>query len=429
MNPVMFFWEYRISMLFLLAFLVAFLPLRKNKKKIVVYLMLCYSLTGALDCLFFFTDAYSGTPVYHTLTEIAAVQTVPFLLSRYRDFRAMFVGFTAAVYVLAGNLACTIVYFLGGSMMVNIVCQCVVHLLLLVILVWKIREGFLHSLQNKELQWGALCLIPALFYVAVYACSMWPANIYRQPENLLGVVAILVLMVMSYIMIIQTVTMVWQEEEQKRSLIYLKNYAERLKYEADLIQEKEMETAVMRHDLRHYSILINTCLDEGREEDIRELLREWNSHISESRNVRYCENLMVNSIIEHCAKRAEELGIRFEADTEIPQKMNINEFEFATVVSNLLENAIHAAAKTGGEPYRFVKIAAYGVKGRLILNITNGFEIEPQISRITGLPISDGDGGHGYGMQSVCEFAKKTEAVFDFQAKEHIFSVKLLITI
>lgn len=429
MNPEMMFLQYRISLLFLLAFLVCFLSLRENKKRAAVYLIACYAITGGMDYLFFFTDAYHGIPVFHTLAEIVVIQAVPFLISKYRDFRAMFVGFTAAAYVLTGNIACTMMYLLGTNMIVNIICQCAIHLILLGLLIWRIRESFLDSQENAKLQWGAFCLIPALFYTAVYASSMWPANIYEQPENLLGVVAILVLMVVSYIMIFQTFANARQEEDQRRSLVYLENYANRLKSEADLLQEKEMEAAVMRHDLRHYSILINSCLEEGREEEIRELLKAWNEQIAASKTVRYCENLAVNSIVAHCAKRAQELGLRFEADIEIPQKMSVNEFEFATVVSNLLENAIDAAAEVSEESRRFVKITAGGVKDKLILNITNGFEKEPRISRITGLPVSEGGRGHGYGMQSVRAFAKKTEAVFDFQTTDHIFSAKLLFSI
>lgn len=111
MNPVMLFWQYRISMLFLLAFLAVFLPLRDNKKKIAGYMAACYIFTGLMDYRFFFTDAYYGLPVYHTLAEIVVVQTVPFVVGRYRDFRAVFVGFTAAAYVLAGNIACTVMHF------------------------------------------------------------------------------------------------------------------------------------------------------------------------------------------------------------------------------------------------------------------------------------------------------------------------------
>lgn len=428
MNSVMMFWQYRISLFFLLGFLLIFLPLRKNKGLIGLCMMGCFGITGVMDYLFFIAGNYEN-PVFHTLAEIVVIQTVPFVICKYRDFRAMFVGFTGAVYVLAGNIACTMLYIVGADLAVNLICQCVIHSLLLGILVWRIRGSFLDSLDNAELQWGQLCLIPALFYTAVYATSMWPANIYRQPENLLGVCSIMALMVVSYIMIIQIFTKMKQEGERKRSVAYLENYANRLKYEADLIQEKEMQAAVIRHDLKHYSILINSYLGEGREEEIRQLLKELNEHVNETKSVRYCENLAVNGIVAHCARQAKKKELRFDADMEIPQKMRVNEFEFATVVSNLLENAVNAASAAEKEAYRFVKISARGVKDKLILHIENGCREEPEISKVTGLPVSKGGVQHGYGMQSVLAFVRKNEAIFDFSVKDNVFSVKILFRI
>lgn len=176
MNAALMFWQYRISLSFLLIFLLFFLSLRDSRKKIGACLVLCHGITGALDYLFFIAGEGTGNPVFHTLVEIVVIQATPFLISRYRDFRAMFVGFTAAVYVLAGNIACSMLYIAGAGLAVNLVCQCAIHILLLGILVWRIRENFLESLKHSELQWGQLCLIPALFYTAVYATSMWPAK-------------------------------------------------------------------------------------------------------------------------------------------------------------------------------------------------------------------------------------------------------------
>lgn len=429
MIKVMMFWQFRISLLFLLAFLVVFLPLRYGKAVTGIILLGCFTITGILDYWYLMEGENYKNPVVLTLIEIIIVQITPFLISEYRDFRAMFVGFTAAAYVLTGNVVSSVLYLAGVNLAVNLICQCLIHLLLLGGLAWKIYESFRESLKNEDLKWGELCMIPAMFYTSVYAMTTWPANIYDQPQNLLGVCCIMVLMVMSYIMIVQLFARQKQDNEMKRSMEYLENYASRLKHEADTVQEKEMEAAVMRHDLKHYSILINSYLEEGKKEEIRELLRELNEHVNETKSVRYCENLSVNGIVAHSAKRAKKLGIRFDVDMELPQKMEINEFELATVISNLLENAVNAASMADEEDKRFVRILAYGVKEQLILNMENGCLQEPQVSKITGFPVSAGSERHGYGMQSVRAFAKKNHAVFDFSVKEKIFSVKMLVKI
>lgn len=429
MIPVMMFWQFRISMAFLLLFLVLFLPLRYGRLVTGACLLGCFLITGIIDYGFFLVNRNARVPIILTVAEIAVVQVTPFLISRYRDFRTLFVGFTAAAYVLAGNVVSSLLFVAGVNLFANILCQCLVHTLILGILVKKIRSGALESLERGGRHWRRLCIIPAMFYTAVYAISTWPANIYEQPENFLGVCCMVILMVCSYVMVIQLSVAQRRDDDLKRSMEYLENYAGCLKHEADTIQEKETAAAVMRHDLKHYSILINSYLEEGRIEEVRRLLQELNEHVNETRTVRYCENLAVNGIVAHCARQAAERHVRFEASMEIPQKMKINEFEFATVVSNLMENAVNAAAQAQEPELRFVKASARGVKGKLVFHISNGCVKEPEISGATGLPLSSNGESHGYGMQSVRAFAKKNEAMFDFAWKEQVFSVKLLVNI
>ncbi len=429
MNPSASFWQFRISMFFVLCFMAVFLPLIQSKKKIAAGLVVCYGITALMDYLYFVVGGGNGNPLIFTLTEIVAVQAVPLTISRYHDFRAVFVGFTAAVYVLTGNIVSTTLLLTGVPFAVNFICQCLIHIVILFILAWYIREPFMEYLTNRDLPWGEMCVIPAMFYTAIYACSMWPANIYRQPENILGVTVILLLMVVVYIMIIKVFTTMKQQGENERRLESLEQYAKRLKIETDSLQEKEMEAAVLRHDLRHFSILINSYLEEGNEEKIRELLDELNERAALTKPVRYCENLALNGIIARHAALAKELGLRFKVEAEIPREMSINEFEFATVASNLLENAVNAARDAQDRMLRFVEMTACCAGSQILLTIKNGCETEPEISQKTGLPISEGGAGHGYGVRSVRAFVEKYGAVFDFEVKNQIFLAKLLIPV
>lgn len=239
MINIMMFWQFRISVVFLLIFLVMFLPLRYGRLKTGFCLLGCFVVTGVLDYFLLVVKGDYQSPVALTLVEIVVVQITPFLISKYRDFRTMFVGFTAAAYVLAGNVISSLLFIAGVKLPVNILCQSLVHALLLGFLVAKMRESVLESLESSDLHWGELCMIPAMFYTAVYTLSTWPANIYRQPENLLGVCCILVLIVCSYVMIIQLFISQKRDSELKRGMEYLENYANRLKTEADTIHEKE----------------------------------------------------------------------------------------------------------------------------------------------------------------------------------------------
>lgn len=423
------FWQFRVSSFFLLLFLYFFLPFRYKRSVSVLLLLGSFTVTGIIDYLCFIGLENPRIPLPVTFLEIFITQATPLIVCKYRDFRAMFVGITASAYVLAGNIFGTLADIWGAGILSCVLIQVVIHIGLLVFFLWRIRENFLQILENRKIHWGALCIIPALFYTIVYAITMWPASIYQNPENMLGAVCVLALLVTSYLLIFEIFAQTKKDGELRQNMQYLEAYAESLKHEADIVQEKEYEAAVLRHDTKHYVLLINTYLDEGRPEDVRSLMEELDFRMQRTKPVRYCENLAINSVVSHWAKQAERKHIRFEAKIEIPQKLSVNEFEFATVVANLLENAINAAEELENIKKRYVRLKAHVVKKKIILEVQNSFETMPEISKKTGLPVSKQGDGHGYGMQSIQAFAEMNDALFDYTINDGEFSVRILVKI
>lgn len=428
-DAISLFWQFRLSSFFLLLFLFFFLPLGYKKSVSALLLLGSFTLTGTIDYICFIGMKNPGVPLPVTFLEIFITQATPLIVCKYRDFRALFVGITASAYVLAGNIFGTLADIFGAGLFLCVMIQLVIHIGLLAFFYWKIRENFREILENTTIHWGAFCTIPALFYTIVYAITMWPASIYKNPENMLGAVCVLALLVTSYMLIFEIFGQTKKDGELRQNMQYLEAYAQSLKHEADLVQEKEYEAAVLRHDTKHYALLINSYLDEGKPQEIRVLMEELDFRMQRTKPVRYCENLAINSVIVYSVKQAEKKGIRFEVKIEIPQKMNINEFEFATVVANLLENAINAAGEVKDKKKRYINLKAHVVKGQIIMEVKNSFEILPEISKKTGLPVSKRGDGHGYGMQSIQAFAEKNHALFDYSVNDGEFSVRLLVKI
>lgn len=423
------FWQFRISSFFLLLFLYFFLPARYKRSVSLLLLLGSFAFTGTIDYICFIGQNNPRVPLPVTFLEIFITQATPLLVSKYKDFRAMFVGITASAYVLAGNIFGTLADICGAGLFSCALVQCAIHIGLLAFFIWKMRANFLRILENKKIHWGMLCVIPALFYAIVYAITMWPSSIYIYPENMLGALCVLALMVTSYMLIFAIFSQSRQDAELRENMQYLEAYAQSLKHEADLVQEKEYEAAVLRHDMKHYAILLNSYLDDGKTQEIRRLLEELDFRMQRTKPFRYCENLAINSVVTYYAKQAEKKNIRFEAKTEIPQKISINEFEFATVVANLLENAINAAEEPADKKKRYIKLKAHVVKERIILDVQNSFETLPEISQKTGLPVSKRGAAHGYGMQSIQAFAQKNDALFDYSVNDGVFDVRILVKI
>lgn len=421
--------QYRISMLFLLVFLLLFLPLKSGKKTSIKTVIIVFFVTFGIDYYEIIIKDRMAISVVATLEEIIIVQGTAFFLSRYRDFRALFVGMTSSVYVAIGNMVSTAIYIYTRQFLAAILVQLLIHLSTVVLLSRNNRKEFLAYLQRSNLEWKGLCSIPALFYMILYTLSVWPVNIWDRPENVLPTFCVLLLIDVSYTFILQMFTRIKKGHEMELSLENLRIHAANLKNEMESLQEKEHEMAVIRHDLRHYMVLANAYLDQKDIEKLRQLFKQLDNRMKKTVRKQYCDNASVNAVIGQCEDEAKQHRVQFEAETQIPKNMRIDEFEFAVVVSNILENAIDAAAQLQEINQRFVKIKAHVVKEQIILEVSNTYVEDRMVLKDDGQLISQKGEGHGYGLQSVKAFIEKNEAIFDYSIEDGVFYTRILVSI
>lgn len=422
--------EYRISTLFVLGYIFLFSKQKYDKKRSFGILLLCYLIMGMLDWwdIYFTQKTTYSIPVMLIL--IVLVQTTCLLIFAYRDFRALFTGITSATYVLFGNTLCTMVYVHMKSYVLGIAVQILVHSLILVFLFVTVRKEYLWELETTEKGWGALCIIPALFYCIIVSMLAWPNNFFEEPKNELPTILVLILMIAVYVIIASGFYQRRKEQELNHDIDLLQNHAENLRDELQLSQEKDAEMAIIRHDFHHYINLMRIYLKSDEKDKLQEMLLIFHNELERAAPKRYCENVAINGIVSKWEKRAKKNQITFTYHLDVPEKLKSDSFEieFAVVVSNLLENAVLAAAAIKEDDReRFVSICIAKNKGRLILEMTNSFSGEYQMDSEGQFLISGRGKNHGYGLRSIMSFAQKRNAIFDYFIEEHHFIVRLLV--
>lgn len=422
--------EYRISALFVLGYIFIFSIQKYDKKRSFGILLLCYLIMGMLDWwdIYLMQRITESTPVM--LLQIALVQTTCLLIFAYRDFRALFTGFTAAVYVLFGNFLCDMIYVNTKSYVLGFAVQILVHSLILAFLFLTIRKKYLWELENTGKGWGVLCLIPALFYCIVVSLIAWPMDFLRKFQNELATLLVLILTIAVYVIIASGFYQRRKEQELNHDIDLLQNHAKNLRDELQLSQEKDAEMAIIRHDYHHYINLMRIYLESDETEKLQNMLMVLDKELEQVAPKRYCENRAINGIVSKWEKRAKKNQITFTHLLDVPENLKSDSFEieFAAVVSNLLENAVLAAAAIeDGDRERFVSISIARNKEKLILEMTNSFSGEYQLDSEGQFLISSRGEEHGYGLRSVVSFAQKRNAIFDYSIEGNKFIVRLLV--
>ena len=189
-----------------------------------------------------------------------------------------------------------------------------------------------------------------------------------------------------------------------------------------LMEEVSAQNSRISHDQRHFNNVLLELLAQGKTGEATALLRSQNKAVRVDDKV-YCENPTVNAAVCHYAALAQQAGIEVQAALDIPAGLAVDSLELSMVVSNLMENAIHACEKLPGGQKRYLRFTARPV-GRLLLEMENPCPADTALGN-DGLPVAQKK-NHGVGSKSVMAFANQYGGELLYQIKAGDFRVRLL---
>lgn len=418
--------SYMNSHIFLMLFLYLFLTHRYSKAVTRWLCFLSFFLLTVTD--FFKLNLFPDSNICYvvvTIFQILVTQLTGLLISAKRDGRALFMGLSSSNYVIVGSISAAILYIYTENAVLALTVSFLIHFLTLYILVKNIRESWLRQCEvTYTKNYWELCLIPVFFYCSFCFIAFFPHTLYENPENILGILCFMITMFVSYVVIIR-----YLESDSKQKDTYWKNilfqsYIEGLEHQYDLIERSENNLKILRHNMRHYSDMINLLLDTEEYEEIKKITSHINRVVDENKIVKYCDNLVVNTILSQMMQQAEELSVRTHLDLTVSKEIPVNDYEFTTVIANLFENSIFCVKHFVPEK-RYVKLKIHCTMDHLLIQIKNEYEKEIIFDKVTGLPKSSRGENHGLGLQNVSSFSEKIGGSFDCFCQDGIFQVVL----
>ncbi len=189
------------------------------------------------------------------------------------------------------------------------------------------------------------------------------------------------------------------------------------------LRESQALARRYRHDLRHHLQYISTCIQNGRTEQVQTYISDIYKEIEAQEIKHYCENETVNLIFSSFAGRAARDGIEMKICGTLPEFLLISERDLCVLLSNALENALHACQSYAAVgKVGCIDVQFYEKEGKLFLQITNSYQGKVHFEN--GLPVSDRK-HHGIGVQSICAIVERYQGIYSFQTKGEEFILRL----
>lgn len=276
--------------------------------------------------------------------------------------------------------------------------------------------------------WHVIWVLPTLttLIVTIYNGSHTPENVHQFRFFLAYVLLFLEMFSVYYVLLraldgIRRQAALEEKAAQQANLLAL----QRTQYSQ--ITRYMDETRQARHDLSQHLRLINQYLNTGSQEALREYVEHYEESLPPERNITFCKNYAVNTIVSYYHEEARQSGIDFSVGLDLPETLPISEPEFCSMLGNLLENAL-LACRDAVEAAPFIRVLTKTEGGVLWLAIDNTCPQEPNWE--DGQLRSSRHEGLGLGTASVRTIASHHNGIADFTWEDHVFyaSVSLALS-
>lgn len=415
-----------MSHIFFLVFVYLFMVHRYSKKKTLVICFLSYIFTTVMNQLKL--NIFPGHPLFYlvvTLVQIIIAQLTGIVISKKRNSKALFVGLSASNYVLIRSIIASILYITTGSIILSVAGNLISHVGILLLLYFYIRNTiFKFCERDTERSCWEICLIPIFFYCCFSSIAFFPFTLYDHHENILVAIFLIITMLVSYLVVMR-----YMDSETKQVEAYWKNvmfgsYIKGLESQNYLTERSEQNLKILRHDMRHYSMMIDSLLDQKEYAEIKNITGRINEVINENKVIQYCENRIVNTAFITTAEQAQSLQIPMHLDVLIPRQIPVNEYALAVVLANLLENAVFST-KNATPSEKSIDAKIHCTDKYLLIDVENDCDQEILFDSSTGLPKSSRGKEHGLGMKSVQAFCDKLDGTIDCYCENNRFRIIL----
>ncbi len=270
--------------------------------------------------------------------------------------------------------------------------------------------------RNITTGWAPLIFVNIVFIITVILSSVFPVRLVSFSDPAVITFAFISVSIMSvYPVIFSSINSLSEaatkrEVEAQNKLLIAQIEAENAQLAAD---------SQARHDRRHHNLVMLEFANNNDIESVREYLKSLVESDSEVRGeIRYCENMTINTVLTVYERRAKENGISVQISANARRDIDVSPQDLVIVIANLFENAIHATAKHKGKK-KLIDISIKGSAQRLLIKVEN-----PCRNNLTF-----DETLYGVGIRSVIATTNKYEGMYDFTAEDGIFSAKISLNI
>ena len=195
-------------------------------------------------------------------------------------------------------------------------------------------------------------------------------------------------------------------EQQEHSL---NQYVEEAKTRYD-------ETKSFRHDIRNHIAVVKKLLQNGKLEEAITYMEDLDDMAEKMSFPCSTNNPVVDILVGNKLGIAKSMGIDVDCSLLLPYPCGIRDIDICIVLSNALDNAIHAVKNLGAGIEKYIRVSGRIQGDFLMMEIQNSFHGKSAFKKGTGL-------------SNVKKVAEKYGGAMSIETQENVFVLHVLLII
>lgn len=244
--------------------------------------------------------------------------------------------------------------------------------------------------------------------------SLSPGGNVLWPQILTGLFIILV--ISATLLYMDHSTALVQIEELERQREIMKEYC-------DTLDNQVKQTRQFRHDMNNNLQIMSSLVDAQEYDELKQYLAEWSAHSVKDKTKRYSNIAVVDALLMQKQRNCETYGIEFNAAMSFMDLQGVSEFDFVTVLFNLLDNAIDGCKSikddATGEKGRKIELICSCLYNQVIITVKNTYDMNNPVHKISNKEY------HGYGLRIIKEIVQKYDGDMTVGHEDGLFAVNI----
>lgn len=214
------------------------------------------------------------------------------------------------------------------------------------------------------------------------------------------------------------------QKAKKSEMLALKNEA--YHNEIEVMKNQELSIRRMKHDMKNHCIVIAELAKQKDYGKIQNYLQEMLQEMETKQVWLQTGNIVIDGVVNYKFAQAETQGILCQAEAKIPRDLPLDEFACASILGNLLDNAMEAAVQAQHPEIRL--LLGYE-KNVLRMQFRNTYQGEIRKQKGGFVTQKKDKKHHGYGLRSVKRVVERCHGQMKTEYTKGEFSVFVMLPV